>query len=105
VRRPERARRDEQLLQEVQRVWEENYRVYGVRKVWRQLLREDHPVARCTVERLMRELGMRGIVRVKKVFTTIPDDALDRPQDRVERRLRGRPPEPAVGRGHHPRSN
>ena len=86
-RRPERARRDDELLPEVRRVWEDNYRVYGVRKVWRQLLREDHSVARCTVERLMRELGIRGVVRGKKVFTTIPDDALDRPQDRVERRF------------------
>jgi hypothetical protein len=52
-----------QASPEVQRVWEANYRVYGVRKVWRQLLREDHSVAGCTVERLTRELGMRGVVR------------------------------------------
>jgi transposase InsO family protein len=84
-RRPLRAIRDEALKPEVQRVWDENFRVYGAHKVWKQLNREGLGVARCTVERLMRALGLRGAVRGKKFKTTIPDELADRRQDRVNR--------------------
>jgi putative transposase len=84
-RRPLRAIRDETLKPEVQRVWDENFRVYGAHKVWKQLNREGLGVARCTVERLMRALGLRGAVRGKKFKTTIPDELADRRQDRVNR--------------------
>ncbi len=84
-RLPARAKRDAELESEVRRVWEENFRVYGVRKVWRQLDREQIPIAKCTTERLMRKLGIRGVVRGKGYKTTIPDFAADRPADLVER--------------------
>ena len=81
-----RAKRDAALKVEIERVWNENRQVYGVRKVWRQLHREGFPVAaRCTVERLMRQMGLRGVVRGKKVRTTIADEAAARPTDLVER--------------------
>ncbi len=83
--RSARARRDEGLKPEIQRVWEDNFRVYGVRKVWRQLKREDVEVARCTVARLMRGLGLRGVVRGRRVKTTVPSEGLDRPMDLVNR--------------------
>ena len=67
-----RVRRDRQLGEAIRRVWEENFRVYGVRKVWRQLHREGTVVARCTVSRLMRELGLRGVVRGRRMKTTPP---------------------------------
>jgi transposase InsO family protein len=78
-----RARRDLELQPEIQRVWNENFRVYGARKVWRQLNREGIPVARCTVERLMRALGLSGVVRGRKFKTTIADDTAARPADLV----------------------
>jgi len=84
-RLPERTRRDAALKMEIERVWNENRQVYGTRKVWRQLHREGIPVARCTVERLMRQMGLRGVVRGKKVRTTISDEAAERPADLVER--------------------
>ncbi len=80
-----RAKRDAYLRGEIRRVWQENFQVYGVRKVWRQLNREGIEVARCTVERLMREMSVRGAVRGKKFKTTIPDELADRPLDLVER--------------------
>jgi transposase InsO family protein len=83
--RPERAKRDDALRPEVQRVWDENYRVYGAHKVWKQLNREGIEVARCTTERLMRDLGLRGVVRGKRIRTTIPDELQDRRLDRVNR--------------------
>ncbi len=82
-----RWHRDEQLKPEIQRVWDENYRVYGVRKVWRQLHREGEGVARCTVGRLMKSLGLAGVVRGKRHRTTIPDDLAARPQDHVCRQF------------------
>jgi putative transposase len=82
---PERAVRDAALCAEVERVWKENFGVYGARKVWRQLLREGFDVARCTVERLMRAMGLRGVVRGRKVKTTIPGDLAERPRDLVKR--------------------
>ena len=87
-----RARRDAELLPEVRRVWEENFRVYGVRKVWRQLRREGFVIARCTVARLMRMLGLQGIVRGRAHRTTIPDPALPCPLDRVNRQFRAPAP-------------
>ena len=66
-----RARRDAALKIEVRRVFEENFGVYGVRKVWRQLKREGFDVARCTVERLMQTMGLQGLIRGKPVRTTI----------------------------------
>jgi transposase InsO family protein len=84
-RRPARAIRDEALKPEVQRVFDENFRVYGAHKVWTQLNREGLRVARCTVERLMKALGLRGVVRGKTFKTTIPDELADRRADRVNR--------------------
>ncbi len=85
---PARARRDITLRTEIRRVYEENFRVYGVRKVWRQLLREGIAVARCTVARLMRTMGLQGIVRGKKVRTTISNAAAPCPLDRVNRQFK-----------------
>ena len=86
-RRPSaRAVRDEELTKEIKRVYEENYSVYGAEKVWWALNREGIVVGRCRVERLMRELGLVGAVRGKKVRTTVPDpDAatVPDPQDTV----------------------
>ena len=81
----DRARVDAWLKGEIERVWQDNYRVYGVRKVWRQLMREGIVVARCSVARLMRELGLQGVVRGRRIKTTLPDEALERPLDRVNR--------------------
>jgi putative transposase len=83
--RSKRAQRDEGLRDEIGRVWKDNFQVYGVRKVWRQLNREGKPVARCTVCRLMNELGLHGAVRGKKFKTTIPEEAAARPLDLVKR--------------------
>jgi putative transposase len=83
-----RRRRDAQLKVEIRRVWDANYRVYGARKVWRQLQREGSQVARCTVERLMGELGLHGVVRGKVKRTTTPaEPAGPRPVDLVQRRF------------------
>jgi transposase InsO family protein len=84
-KRPARARRDEQLRREVQRVWLENREVYGVRKIWRQLNREGIRVARCTVARLMGELGIGGVVRGRRCRTTVPSEVGEHPQDLVQR--------------------
>lgn len=86
-RLPARVKRDQVLLDEVQRVWDENFQVYGARKVWRQLQREGIDAARCTVERLMRRLGIQGVRRGAKCWTTVSDDSLDRPVDRVHRQF------------------
>jgi transposase InsO family protein len=85
ARRSERAVRDETLREAIERVWKENFGVYGAYKVWRQLRRDGQDVARCTVERLMRAMGLRGVVRGRKVQTTIPDDLAERPKDLVKR--------------------
>ncbi len=85
ARRPERAQRDDTLRGEIGRVWRANRRVYGARKVWRQLGREGISVARCTVERLMRAEGLRGVVRGRRVRTTVPDETAERPRDLVAR--------------------
>lgn len=86
--RSQRHHRDSWLKDEITRVFNENRQVYGVRKVWKQLQREKVKVARCTVARLMKELGIRGVVRGKSVKTTIPDDVADRPLDKVERNFK-----------------
>jgi len=86
-RLPPRVQRDAELCTSIQRVWGENFRVYGTRKVWRQLRREGLPVARCTVERLMGRLGLRGVVRGRRCRTTIPADIAERPLDRVQRQF------------------
>ena len=86
-RLPDRINRDMRLELDIQGVWKDNFRVYGARKVWRQLLREGIGVARCTVERLMKKLGMQGVRRGKKCWTTIADDLLDRPTDKVNRQF------------------
>jgi len=86
-RRSARAKRNIALKVEVRRVFEENFRVYGVRKVWRQLQREGFDVARCTVERLMREMGLHGVIRGKSIRTTISDKAPPSPLDQVNRQL------------------
>ena len=72
-RQPARVQREARLRPEIQRVWQANRRVYGAKKVWKQLNRETIPVARCTVARLMRDLGLRGVVRGRRTTTTIPD--------------------------------
>lgn len=92
TRRSARARRDDALGPEVRRVFEENFRVYGVRKVWRQLRREGFEVARCTVARLMRAMGLAGVIRGKPVRTTISDRAAPCPLDRVNRQFRAPAP-------------
>jgi transposase InsO family protein len=92
-RRSARAQRDEALRPEIERVWEDNRRVYGARKVWKQLGREDQVVARCTVERLMRSLGLAGVVRGARVRTTVPDPVAERPQDLVHRQFAARRPD------------
>ncbi|WP_148307676.1 IS3 family transposase [endosymbiont of unidentified scaly snail isolate Monju] len=86
-RLPRRLQRDRALSDEIRRIWEENFQVYGARKVWRQLNRESIEVARCTVERLMRVMGLRGVVRGRRCRTTIGDTTAERPLDRVKRQF------------------
>jgi len=86
LRLPQRAVRDAELREQIERVWKENFGVYGARKVWRQLMREEVDVARCTVERLMRQMGLQGARRGRTYKkTTIVDEAAERPLDLVER--------------------
>jgi transposase InsO family protein len=92
-RRPARTLRDDGLRDHVRRVWRENREVYGPRKVWKQLKRENHVVARCTVERLMRQLGLQGVVRGRRFkTTTIPDTVALRPPDLVTRQFKATRP-------------
>jgi putative transposase len=76
---------DARLTEQIRRVHADNYGVYGARKIWRQLRREGHRVARCTVERLMREAGLRGVLRGKKIRTTMADPGHERAGDLVAR--------------------
>jgi transposase InsO family protein len=92
ARLPSRLRRDIELSREIRRVHKQNFDVYGARKVWRQLRREHIDVARCTIERLMRSLGLQGVVRGRKCRTTISDDSAERPLDRVQRQFRATRP-------------
>ena len=87
-----RAKRDAFLMPEIHRVWEQNMKVYGADKVWRQLHRERQAVARCTVERLMRRLGIHGARRGKTVRTTISDTAAPCPLDHVNRQFKAERP-------------
>ena len=86
-RLPPRLRRDVEVSSEIRRVYDENFQLYGARKVWRQLCREGVGVARCTVERLMRSLGLQGVVRGGKRRTTISRDQTDYPADLVKRQF------------------
>jgi transposase InsO family protein len=88
---PPRVKRDAALMPEIRRVFDENFQVYGVRKVWRQMLREGD-VARCTVERLMRKMGLEGVIRGKRMRTTVPDKAAPCPLDHVNREFRAERP-------------
>jgi len=87
ARLPPRAQRDVRLRAEIRRVWEENFRVYGVRKVWRQLRREEIEIARCTTARLMKQMGLAGARRGKPVKTTIGNPAAPCPRDKVNRQF------------------
>ena len=87
-----RAQRDEMLMPQIERVWQANMQVYGADKVWRQLAREGVVVARCKVERLMRRLGLRGVMRGKVVRTTVGDAKAPCPLDRVNRQFRAERP-------------
>jgi putative transposase len=84
ARRSDRARRDATLRPEIRRVFEENWSVYGVRKVWRQLRREGFDIARCTVARVMKDMGLQGIIRGKPHRTTKPDRSAPCPLDKGE---------------------
>ena len=88
ARLSDRAKSDEALRPEIQRVFDANWQVYGVRKIWRQLRREGFDVARCTVARLMKGMGIQGIIRGKPQKTTVPDRKLPCPLDRVNRQFR-----------------
>jgi putative transposase len=92
ARLPPRRQRDGILAPEIRRVYAENFHVYGARKVWRQLGREDIVVARCTVERLMRSLGLQGAVRGRKCRTTFADESAERPLDLVKRQFQASHP-------------
>ncbi len=85
---PQRAKRDAALKQEIKRVYDENFQVYGARKVWRQLQRDGHNVARCTIERLMLSMGLEGVIRGKKVRTTVSGKATPCPLDHVNRQFK-----------------
>jgi transposase InsO family protein len=87
-----RAQRDQQLIPEIQRVWHANWQVYGVDKVWKQMNREGLRVARCTVERLMRQLGLAGARRGKTLRTTVPNASAPCPLDRVNRHFHAERP-------------
>ena len=80
-----RQQRDAVLRPKIQKVWDDNWKVYGVRKAWRQLCREGEAAARCTVARLMASIGLRGIVRGKALKTTTPDTSVPCPRDKVNR--------------------
>ncbi len=86
--RSDRAKQDETLSVDIRRVWHANREVYGADKVWRQMHREEQPVARCTVERLMQSMGLQGAVRGKRVRTTYPDPAAPNPRDLVNRQFK-----------------
>lgn len=82
-----RVRRDLALKPEIARVFAENFAVHGVRKIWRQMRREGFTIARCTVERLMHDMGLHGVIRGKPVRTTISDKAAPCPLDHVNRQF------------------
>ncbi|GBR25965.1 transposase [Komagataeibacter nataicola NRIC 0616] len=87
-----RARRDRELMEHIRRIWQDNRAVYGARKVWHSLQREGRQVARCTVERLMRQMGLKGVAWGRKVITTRPDTPRPCPDDRVNRQFQAEAP-------------
>ena len=88
TKRSARAQRDDELRASIQRVWDDNEQVYGPRKVWRQLRRDGVRVARCTIERLMRDMGIKGVTRGRAwIVTTRPDVSTARPSDLVARQF------------------
>lgn len=89
---PQRVQRDVELMQEIRRVFDENFQVYGVRKVWRQLRREGFDVARCTVARLMKKMALQGVIRGRRVRTTVADKAVPCPLDHVNRQFKAARP-------------
>jgi putative transposase len=89
---PPRIQRDAALRGDIRRVFDENFQVYGVRKVWRQLVREGQDVARCTVARLMKTMGLQGVIRGRRLRTTISDKAAPCPLDRVNRQFKAPQP-------------
>lgn len=91
-RLPDRSKRDLSLKPEITRVFQENFAVYGVRKVWRQLKRESVDAARCTIERLMREMGLKGAIRGRPFKTTVGDKAAPCPLDHVNRQFHAEAP-------------
>jgi putative transposase len=92
TKQPARVQRDQALIPHIERVWKANMQVYGADKVWKQLNREHHVVARCAVERLMRRLGLRGVIRGKVVRTTISDAKAPCPLDHVNRVFKAQRP-------------
>jgi putative transposase len=92
AKRSARARRDAALQADIRRVWEANFQVYGVRKVWRQLQREAVAAPRCQVARLMKRMGLAGVVRGKTVKTTHSDKSVPCPRDRVNRQFQAPAP-------------
>ena len=93
AQRSARDQRDAVVMEQIQRVWDEHFQVYGVRKVWRQLRREGRVVARCTVARLMRQMGLKGVVRGQAVKTTRRDLAAACPDDLVNRQFQAPRPD------------
>ncbi len=92
VKASARQQGDAVLRPKIQKIWDDNWKVYGVRKAWRQLCREGEDVARCTVARLMAGMGLRGVVRGKALKTTIPDTSAPCPRDKVNRQFRAPAP-------------
>jgi putative transposase len=88
-----RCQRDVSLKPKIQKVWDDNWKVYGVRKTWRQLRREGVDVARCTVARLMADMGLRGVIRGNSLKTTISDTSVPCPRDKVNRQFRAPAPD------------
>lgn len=82
------GRRSCRLRPEIERVWEQNDNVYGLRKVWHQMRRDGIDVARCTVARLMKDMGIEGAIRGKNPKTTIPDKSQPCPRDKVKRQFK-----------------
>ena len=94
VTAPARVQRDAEMMKEIRRVFDENFQVYGVRKVWRQLQREGFDVARCTVARLMKKMALQGVIRGRRIRTTVADKAKPCPLDHVNRQFKA--PRPNV---------
>lgn len=93
TRASDRPKSDANMCSEISRVFDDNRRVYGARKIWHALRREGHDVARCTVERLMRKLGLKGVMRGKKTITTNPDKTRSCPHDKVNRQFNAQQPD------------